>query len=341
MCGIAGVVRWGKEPIKEDIIGILLVDNEKRGNDASGLVIQQAAGSLNVLKKDVPGWKLVTSEEYTKFIKDYLKPDSRSVLVHARGASRGNPRDNNNNHPIHAGCSAVIHNGMLRNSDEMFNSLKLERKADTDTDIARAIFDKWGLTSEAIRKLSKASGSGAIAVVHPDYKDKLLLLRSGNPLTIASNEDFFFFSSEKTTLHKACRPFIERMGMWFQAQKPDVDFANMADNTGWIIGLNGLESHTKCNIAKGQHTEPWRRTYEEYEKRQEKWNTQAKAPGTDKDSKMKYAWCYKCQREWVIPLTAIFSQYTCDAANGGCGQSLWQIPEDRLPRVVPVSGKVN
>lgn len=321
---------------------MLLVGNEHRGNDASGLVVQQANGSLSVLKKDIPGWKLVLSQEYEDFIKAHLHEDSRSVLVHARGASQGNPRDNNNNHPMFAGLSAIVHNGVIRNDNELFNRFKLERKAETDSDIIRAIVDEHGITEKAIREISSGLGSGAIAAVHPKFPNKLMLIRSGNPLTLASNEDFFFFSSEKQTLHKACRPYIERMGMWFQAQKPNVDFTNMANNTGWIIGLKGLESHTKCEICMGDYHEPWRKTYDEYAKRQEKWDNLAKpravVPGTDQ--KMKTAWCYKCKRDWAIPHDAIYSQYTCDAGNGGCGQCLWQ-PPSKEPRIINPTVRLN
>ncbi len=333
MCGIGGIVRWGQLPIKEDVLAILLVGNEHRGNDAAGLVIQQADGSLNVLKKDCPGWKLIATDEYEKFIKEHLRADSRSVLVHARAASRGNPRDNNNNHPIYAGCSAVIHNGVIQNSDEMFTSLKLERKAEPDTDIARAVFDTWGLTERSIEKLSKGTGSGAIAAVHPDYPSKLLLIRSGNPLTIASNEDFFYFSSEKATLHKACRPFVQRMGMWFQAQKPNVDFANMADNTGWIIGPKGLESHTECKICDGDYIEPWRKTYEEYEQRQQRWNNLKN--GVIPVGGRKMGWCYVCKKEWWVPASGVVTDFRCNDEEGGCGGKLAELPagKDTLIRM--------
>ena len=337
ICGIAGVVRWGKIPIQEDQVGMLLVDNEHRGNDASGLVIQQANGSLNVIKKDIPGWRLVTSDEYAKFIAEHLRPDSRSVLVHARGASQGNPRNNDNNHPMFAGVSAIIHNGVIRNDDALFQTYKLERKAETDSDIIRAMVDKWGITKTTIQNLSRATGSGAIAAVHPNYPDKLMLIRSGNPLTLASNENFFFFSSEKTTLHKACRPFIKRMGMWFQAQKPDVDFTNMANDSGWIIGLNGLESHTECKICLGQYCEPWRKVYEEYETRQAKWNNRAR--GAVSPKAMKTAWCFDCKREWLIPEHALYSQYTCDKDDAGCGKTLWAPPE--TPQIFGAGVRLN
>lgn len=325
MCGIAGIVRWGELPILEETIAILLVGNEHRGNDASGLVIQQGDGSLNVLKKDCPGWRLVGHEDYEQFIKAHLHPDSRSVLVHARGASQGNPRDNNNNHPMFAGKSAIIHNGVIKNDDALFNLFKLERKAETDSDIIRALVDKYGITPEAIKQMDKASGSGAIAAVHPEYKDKLLLIRSGNPLTLASNENFFYFSSEKGTLHKACRPFVKRMGMWFQSQKVDVDFTNMVDHTGYIIGPKGLEAHGECQICEGQYREPWRKTYEEYAQRQKKWDDKVKK-GVSLDN-VKSAWCYDCKKEWFIPENGIFSQYTCNMDEGGCGHTLFKMPE--------------
>lgn len=325
-------MKWGNKPINEEQVSILLVDNEHRGNDASGIVIQQKNGTLDILKKDSPAWLFVSSHSYKEFIEQKLKEDSRSVLLHARGASQGNPRDNNNNHPMYAGCAAIIHNGVIKNDDELFNTLKLERKSDTDSDILRAIIDKHGITKEAIKEIGKGIGSGAIAAVHPKFPDKLLLIRSGNPLTLASNEDFFFFASEKATLHKATRPFVQRMGIWFQAQKPDVDFSVMNDHTGWIIGPKGLESHTECKICQGNYIEPWRKTYEEYQQRQAKWDHRSKTTvaGEENSGALKSAWCFACKREWSIPVNGIPSAFQCNKKKGGCGQLLWSMPSDTV-----------
>lgn len=330
MCGIGGIVRWGKEPILEETIACLLAGNDHRGNDASGLVIQQVDGSLNILKKDVPAWKLAALDEYDEFIEKYLKPDSTSVLVHARGASQGNPRIYENNHPMHAGKSAIIHNGSIKNDDTLFSSMKLDRKARTDSDIIRAIVDANGLTEKAIKELARMSGSGAIAGVHPEYPGKLLLLRSGNPLTTASNDNFFYFASEKNTLHKACRSFVQRGGMWFQAQRPNVDFGLVADHTAWVIGPRGVEVHKECRICTGQYIEPWRKTYEEYETRQEKWNRQMLEAKQTKyveytvqdGRKMKPAYCLDCKKEWLIPIAGDYKGFQCNKKKGGCGKPL-------------------
>jgi asparagine synthetase B (glutamine-hydrolysing) len=306
---------------------VLLVGNEHRGNDASGIMLQQEDGSIQLYKKDVPGWTLVQDKDYEKWLKENLKPSTHGAFVHVRGASKGNPRDNNNNHPMFAGQGAIIHNGVIRNDDLLFNSMKLERKAATDSDLIRAIIDKHGITEKASQALAECSGSGAICAIHPKFPGKVLLVRSGNPLVLASNNDFFYFSSEKDTLHKACRPWIQRFGIWFQENKPDVAFSNMADDSAWIIGPKGFEQHTQCKINVGGYKEPWRKTFEEYEARSKKWDDAIAAPKAvgqvrvSMPADMKLAAC-ACGKTWVIPVKALFSNYTCNKKRNGCGKVL-------------------
>lgn len=325
------MIKFGNVPISEEILAIMLVGNEHRGNDASGIMLQQANGEIDILKKDVPGWTLVSEKEYGAFIREKLKPTTRGAFVHARGASKGNPRDNNNNHPMFAGKSAIIHNGVIKNDDYIFTSMKLERKADTDSDSIRAIVDAYGITEKACDAFGKMVGSGAICAIHPDYPGKVLLARSGNPLVLASNKDFLFFSSEKDTLHKACRPWLKRYGIWFQANKPDVDFSLMSDDSVWIMGMGGLEFHGVCKINIGGYKEPWRKTYDEYEERSKKWDAKSipvvpfigapQQPKIIAPSGMKVAMC-SCGRHWVIPERDLFCEYHCNKKKGGCGKSL-------------------
>lgn len=338
MCGIGGIVRYGFKPINEETVGILLVGNEHRGNDAAGIVFQQENGELNWFKQDVPSWKMVSTDEYAEFIKNHLKPTTRTVLVHARGASKGNPRDNNNNHPMTAGKACIIHNGVIRNDNAIFALEKLERKAATDSDIIRAIIDEHGIGETTIRKLGLLVGSGAIAAVHPEFPNKLLLTRSGNPIVMASTPDFLFFSSEKQTLHKACRPWVNRFGLWFQENIPNIAFSYMADDTAWIFGPKGLEAHIECKINHGGYKEPWRQTYEEYTKRSRKWDDEVKKPASkapivvmppvkghepdDVDQEMKQGMCPACGKTWVLPRKDKYEKWFCNQDSGGCNTRL-------------------
>jgi hypothetical protein len=269
MCGICGLRRMGDQPLSRAMFEILLVENQRRGNHATGAVIQQADGSIEILKRDVPAWNFINSDEYQKWIKLHLKPDTRTIMGHTRQATQGPPHINKNNHPLFDGVSAVIHNGMIGNDDGVFKSLNLERKCATDSDIIRAILDEYGLSPKGISQLSKLSGSGAIAAVSTDYPHLLFLGRSGNPIETASIDDVFLWSSEIQPIIKASRPFVKKFGMYFRKHKSDLSTAAMHDNSAWIMdykaGKDGsfIKWHQQLNIASSftPHCYDVNRTY--------------------------------------------------------------------------------
>jgi predicted glutamine amidotransferase len=303
---------------------MLLVGNEHRGIDATGMAFSYLDGSVKVFKKDVPSWSFVTDPEYKKFIETNLTDKIWAVLLHTRAATHGNPRDNNNNHPMYAGKSAAIHNGMIQNDNHLFNSLNLDRKAETDSDIIRAIVDKNGITEKCIKELNKLSGSVAAAVVSPDYPQKMLLMRSGSPLTLASDGDHFLFSSERNTLDRALKPWVKRWGMHFQLKRADAAFSPFADNTAWILGAKGQEGHYEFKSLGGKYIEPNRATYEQYKNRQEKWNNASKAIVVQ--SKVEDALCPKCDKVWTITKGGNPSNFRCNKKKGGCNTALVKLP---------------
>lgn len=339
MCGIAGIYRFGKEPIKEETIALLLTGNEHRGNDAAGIAFLQANGDVQVSKLDVPAWKFSCSEQYEKFVDEYLKEDTRAVIIHARGASQGNPRDNNNNHPMFAGQTAVIHNGMIHNDDDIFNHSNLERKADTDSDVLRAILDKHGFTDAGYKELNKLNGSIAGAAISSKYPGKLLLLKSGSPMCIASTKDYLIFSSEKKTIYQAMRPIVNRFKMFFQKVDPNLAFSFIPEHTLWLIGPEGKELHTEFKTCMGKYVEPVRKVYEKYSERQEEFDRDAvktRAKGSNEPKIVKITKridelksrnlfnCsnVKCSKQWMVPLGKDPKNFVCDPAKGGCGQNL-------------------
>lgn len=275
MCGIAGIRRYGDEPINPTHLHLLLTGLEKRGNDAAGIALQQESGELAVFKDDSPAWNFVSSKEYKQFIQDNLLPSTVAAIVHTRYATQGTPRVNINNHPMHTDCSAVIHNGCLYNDNWLFTELKLKREAETDSDIFRAIVDEFGFTDKAWEALNRVSGSAAIAVLDPRFPGKLLIGRSGSPLTIASDENFFAFASEKHILHRALRPWVQRFGVDFQVQSLQIAFSPFPDDSMWMLGPNGREWHKKFDTLTGQYRKPNYQVNCNYESRQKKWEQSA------------------------------------------------------------------
>lgn len=235
MCGICGLRRMGDQPLSRVMFEILLIENQKRGNHATGVAIQQADGAVDIYKKDVPAWTITQSPEYKKFMKDCLRDDSRTIIGHTRQATQGAPHINKNNHPLWDGITAVVHNGMIGNDDTMFRELKLKRTCETDSDIIRAVLDEYGFTTKGINILSKLSGSGAIAAVSTDYPGELLLARSGNPIVTASSDNLFIWSSELSAIIKCSRPFIKKFGLFFRKIKADLATQPMTDDSAWVL----------------------------------------------------------------------------------------------------------
>lgn len=283
---------------------------------------------------NVPAWQFISGNDYKQFMSKNLLPSTWGVIVHTRLATKGTPHDNNNNHPMFAGNGAVVHNGILRNDDSLFQREKLKRHAETDSDIIRAYIDRWGITPKCIQEFNAFSGSAAIAAFHKDYPKKLMLGRSGNPLILASNDDWFMFSSEKDTIYKANKIFTNRWGMWFHKERPNLSFSPMPDDTAWIIGKNGFESHHAMKIMVGSYSEPCRKTYEEYEERKKKWlaktdNGDTKATLPVVVHRDGYCPNKKCGKIWACPSSKPVSAFVCDKKRDGCGSTLVETREKK------------
>jgi predicted glutamine amidotransferase len=242
MCGIGGIRRFGDTPITQDQVTALLLALESRGNDATGVAVQAADGAISVHKAPTPAWTFTAEKVFDTFCEQKL-PDAICVLVHTRYATQGDPKENNNNHPMFSGRCAVVHNGCISNDDVLFKSMKLERKAETDSDIIRAIVDDTGLTRKAFRELDRMSGSCAAAIVSQDEPGKLMLLRSGSPLVLASSQDQLFWASTKEALHSASRLWQQRFGIWMKANVADLMFKTVGADTGMLFDDEGLTWH--------------------------------------------------------------------------------------------------
>ena len=262
MCGICGVHRFSDTPISRDTVDLLILNNQNRGLEATGVALQQADGEIQVFKNDVTPVMFVASSEYDQFMDKNLREDTVTVLGHTRKVTKGTPRVNNNNHPLFQGKAAVIHNGTIHNDDFMFKEWKLERKAETDSDIFRAVLDKEGFSHKAINMFSRLNGNGAFAAIHPDYPGKLLLGRSGNPIQIAATADYLMFSSETGPLYKALRPWKTVYGIWMREMTPiNYYMTPMTDHSAWLFGekpkdgapnwaADWLEWHQEMRIAQ-------------------------------------------------------------------------------------------
>src|SRR5271166_4207544 len=143
MCGIGGFRRYGPEPINIDSVQQMFAGLVTRGSHAAGISLQHPDGKIYTLKEEGSALALMAKDEWEKFTEEYL-PNAVICLLHTRFATQGSPSKMENNHPLTQGGVCVTHNGCISNDDKLFGELKLERKAEVDSDIIRAVLDKHG-----------------------------------------------------------------------------------------------------------------------------------------------------------------------------------------------------
>jgi predicted glutamine amidotransferase len=247
MCGIAGVRRYGPEPITPEEIKLLLLELEHRGNHATGAALM-SGGQIRMMKAPEPAFSFVARPEFDKFLDEFL-PDATTAILHTRYATQGNPSVNENNHPMYMGHTAVVHNGSISNDKWVFDQLKMPRSCETDSDVFRAEFDKYGLTREAIKHLNALSGSAAIAAISNEDPEHLVLARSGSPICYATTPHKLMWASTMPAIHKALRPFTFHHGLPARAHASDAGFYVMPDDTAYILGPKGFESKDKFALC--------------------------------------------------------------------------------------------
>lgn len=280
MCGIAGVKRMGANaaPITIPQISALLLDIQKRGADATGIAIQRGAEIVIHKSADI-AWKFLANEDTRDFLAEHLTDDIDAVLLHTRAWTKGSPLWNMNNHPLTKGVTAIVHNGMISNDDDIFRELKIQREhrvdAETDSDAIRVLLDHHGLTQAGAKSLSKLHGSAAIAAVSTDYPGKLLLARSGSPLVVAAlmEGNQLMWASTKEAIHRAARSWTQKWGIWFQRNRIDLQFNPMEKETVWLIGNDGVEWHDEMT-TNGYRTNVNHAVHEKYPAKQKTLNEQ-------------------------------------------------------------------
>lgn len=320
MCGIAGVRRYGKVPISADEVKVLLQALEHRGNHATGIALM-VDGVIEILKAPTPAWKFCQEDDTNAFLKEFL-PKTSIALLHTRYASVGNPLNNDNNHPMFAGKTAVVHNGGVTNHQQMFNELKMDRSCETDSDVFRAVLDKEGMNLGAIRTMNKFSGSAAIAAMSVEEPDTLILARSGSPLVYGFTPDKIWWASEVQAIQKAVRPWEHMHGLWGRKFRSDVAYFGIPDNTAYILQGDNMGGRAEFKVCE-HYRQPnynMRSTFQSKQKEFKRTATQKTlGTGTDETAKFthKTGFCTAatCRKGNCIPATEDFATYNCHACN--------------------------
>ena len=213
MCGIVVALAFGKLNEKDEIVrqGVmryltteLLISTEERGKDATGAAVLFDDGKYMGLKR---GQRVVdylsifgeSKEWYGSLLKVWRehKTHSRVYLGHCRAATVGDKEDNENNHPIKVGNLVGIHNGVIRNPDEIFKKLGCKRDGKVDSEAIFRLFDhytnqgKEPFTIDMIQNIvNRLDGQFAITLFNADNPYQVPIFRDGRPVEFVLLKEF-------------------------------------------------------------------------------------------------------------------------------------------------------
>lgn len=197
MCGIAGVFCWGDSRPTPDIIKGLLLANELRGKDASGVAFLNEDGNDIIIRKDK-----MTAKDFVKAIPESdweAIASSRTILLHTRAKTKGDAAKNENNHPIYSEPYkwVVTHNGNVKNDDDLWYHYGKDHKrfADVDTSVVPLVLSQGKTPLESLGYLSLLQGNATLAAWNELDKEHLLLARFGD------NELYMFLDEDEGILY--------------------------------------------------------------------------------------------------------------------------------------------
>jgi glucosamine 6-phosphate synthetase-like amidotransferase/phosphosugar isomerase protein len=194
LCGIAGYSLALDSTVERTVAArALLTGIAERGADAVGYAYRIPGASIAVHKQRSGATALLerisVPEQATK------------LLVHVRDYTKGHPSLIANNHPVRHGSIVGIHNGIIKNDDELFEQYGIARAEPgmtVDSEIIFALAERSrGRTVDALQELY---GSMATAWLDEGRPELLLARGLGRPLWLGKTKKEMFFASTRVAL---------------------------------------------------------------------------------------------------------------------------------------------
>eukprot|EP00163_Fabomonas_tropica_P007333 TRINITY_DN1706_c0_g1_i1.p1 TRINITY_DN1706_c0_g1~~TRINITY_DN1706_c0_g1_i1.p1 ORF type:complete len:611 (+),score=116.91 TRINITY_DN1706_c0_g1_i1:324-2156(+) len=198
MCGIVGAVS------ERDVQGILLEGLrrlEYRGYDSAGMAVID--GDHKVQRAREVGKVAALGDAVA------ANPLSGHLgIAHTRWATHGEPSQLNAHPHMSGERLAIVHNGIIENYQELREELKADGfvfTSQTDTEVVAHLIEKnyrsLGVLYDAVKEaIGLLRGAYALAVIHADEPDHMVVCREGSPLVVGVGIGENFIASDQLAL---------------------------------------------------------------------------------------------------------------------------------------------
>lgn len=270
MCGIFGIialedVELGQSEVKE-LTQKLFEYSESRGKESSGMTLLNAdSREIHVHKKSIPAGKFARSRDFSKNFDAGLKGSMSngsafSVVCHSRLVTNGTQKNNNNNQPVIRNKFVAVHNGIITNVEELWESrTDLVRNLEVDTEFILAFIEselsKGNTMAKALRNFYDIKEGSASIVIMPSDRSEIVLATDNGSLyyTYQENAGVFVFASEEYILRASLDESVgERSKNWTIKRLDPLKAVQLipGKNEFSEIDLNGTEEFQNGEIIE-------------------------------------------------------------------------------------------
>lgn len=204
MCGIVAAVA------DRNIVSVLLEGLrrlEYRGYDSAGIAFLNDGG-LQRLRSVGRVAELTAQAEETAAA-------GNTGIAHTRWATHGAPCERNA-HPHISHGLAVVHNGIIENHEVLRTHLKVEGyefTSDTDTEVVAHLISSElrkdpDLFTATRRAIAQLQGAYALAVLHVDHPERVIVAREGSPLLLGLSDNGNYAASDASALLQVTRRIV-------------------------------------------------------------------------------------------------------------------------------------
>jgi glucosamine 6-phosphate synthetase-like amidotransferase/phosphosugar isomerase protein len=147
-----------------------------------------------------------------------ITTNARILVGHCRWATHGSPGNNLNNHPHPADGGWIVHNGVVRNHEELAAEYDLHPITDCDSEVLGLLIaaSRRSLQQRCAATANVAQGNLTMLGVwgHPA---RMVAVRAGNPLSVGEvrSGERFYLASLPDELPGEVREVPDRSGLEF------------------------------------------------------------------------------------------------------------------------------
>ena len=205
MCGIIAAAT-------DKSVGKLLIQGlykmEYRGYDSAGIALHQSSEIAHLRSLG----KVKSLESRMK----KEKPRGKVGIAHTRWATHGKPSKENAHPHVSNNRVFIVHNGIIENHAALRAELEAKGhsfSSETDSEVLAHLFLEAfnnGLSPQQAGKqvMARIGGTFALAAMHADHPDMMIVARNASPLAVGLGEGASFIGSDAVALSHLTRDVI-------------------------------------------------------------------------------------------------------------------------------------